>query len=303
MVKSTVVVTRHIRNLRGSSQPFLAEASDGKQYVVKPLSDQIGNQLFNEGVGAELYSAFGYSVPKWKPLLLTDQFIKDSSEEIAKRQGRAHPHSGLAFGSLFLGESNKDLLEVLPGAAWSRVRNRTSFLGSWMIDICAHHTDNRQVIFTRDADRLLNATFIDHGHLLGGVSGNVNPHIMASRYLDPRVYPDVSTCNISAFVTSILEVDTENLWRQSTTLPEEWKTSSAVKAFEDCLHRMHDAKLLQNIADQMLHAMQSGSERQCTQNDSNRGTCAEVLCPFVPNKRRCSVPIDVAFAHRMCLAR
>ena len=52
--KKTIAVTRHIQKLRGGSQPILAEASDGRLYVVKFANNPQGaNLLFNESMGRD----------------------------------------------------------------------------------------------------------------------------------------------------------------------------------------------------------------------------------------------------------
>jgi hypothetical protein len=52
------------------------EASDGHLYVVKFINNPQGlNVLFNEAVGTELYSIAGLSVPAWRPLLVTGDFV------------------------------------------------------------------------------------------------------------------------------------------------------------------------------------------------------------------------------------
>jgi len=71
-----VSLRTYIRKLRGRSQPMPVEASDGHLYVVKFINNPQGlNVLFNEAVGTELYSIAGLSVPAWRPLLVTGDFV------------------------------------------------------------------------------------------------------------------------------------------------------------------------------------------------------------------------------------
>ena len=114
--KGPVLVTQYVRNLRGGSQPILALASDGFQYVVKFANNLQGpNVLFNECAGNELYRACGLTVPKWTPLWVSDSFLDRNRDcWMQTPEGRLRPSSGLCFGSLFLGQDGKRLFEILP---------------------------------------------------------------------------------------------------------------------------------------------------------------------------------------------
>ncbi len=261
-------VTHYFRNLRGGSQPILAQASDGLLYVVKFTNNLQGANLpFNESIGNELYHACGLPVPAWKPLLVTDAFLDQYPDcWMQTAEGHLRPASGLCFGSLYLGGDGVRLLEILPGTSFKRVCNREDFWLAWLIDICAQHSDNRQALFQENADGRLQAFFVDHGHLFGGPKGEQKPNFQASRYLDPRVYQGVSSHYIPSFqkIAGALKVD--QLWRGIQELPDGWKTESALHGFEQCLHRLSDARLLQNIFDSMADAQNRFNERSNNQN-------------------------------------
>jgi hypothetical protein len=116
LVRDFVLATRYIRNLRGGSQPILAQASDGLLYVVKFTNNIQGANLpFNESIGTELYRACKLRVPAWKPVLVTDSFLDQNPDcWMQTPKGRLRPDSGLCFGSRFLGGDGIRLLEVLP---------------------------------------------------------------------------------------------------------------------------------------------------------------------------------------------
>lgn len=282
MVEDTVLVKRHIRSLRGSSNPFLAEASDGHLYIVKPMLDQKNsNQHFNESAGTELYRALGLNVPSWRPLLVTETFIARMAKGAYRNGYPPGLRAGVAFGSRFLGEGGDQLFEVLPGTSLSWIENRTCLWSAWLIDICALHTDNRQAIFTRSADRRLNVTFIDHGQMFGGSHGDSTPPFIASRYLDSRIYPYVSNQDISALLSDVLSANLDLIWQRVSLIPEEWKTSSGIAAFGDCLGRLSDAKLLESVVNTILHALERETKDERTVCLPNSGSNAQVLCPFI----------------------
>ena len=278
--KDFTLVTRYIRNLRGGSQPILAQASDGLLYVVKFTNNLQGaNLLFNESAGSELFRACGLAVPSWKPLFVGDSFLDQNPDcWIQTPEGRLRPDSGLCFGSRFLGGDGIRLLEILPGTSFKRVRNRESFWLAWMIDICANHVDNRQAIFVEDAEGWLEAHFVDHGHLFGGPKGEQRLYFQASRYLDPRIYQCISLLQRRYFQTIAGSIDVDQLWQRIHALPRDWKTATALKSFAECLDRLLNAKLLQNILDTMADALQRTGEFERNQHQDGRKPPGEVLC-------------------------
>jgi len=271
-------VTRYIRNLRGGSQPILAEASDGLLYVVKFTNNLQGANLpFNESIGSELYSAFGLASPAWKPLLVTDSFLDQNPDcWMQTPEGRLRPASGLCFGSRFLGGDSIRLREILPGTSFKLVANHKSFWLAWMIDICARHVDNRQAIFLEGAKDGLKAFFVDHGHLFGGPKGGEQPHFLASRYLDPRIYRSVSSLYLLNLPRVARCLDADRLWKQIGRLPDEWKTTSALDGFSQCLGRLSSPQLLQNVVDTMV--------------DANRRTHG---LEYIPSRRGRRPPVGV----------
>jgi hypothetical protein len=272
--------------LCGGSQPILVEASDGLRYVVKFTNNLQGpNLLFNESMGAELYQSFGLPVPSWKPLLLSDSFL-DQNPACWMRtpEGPRRPEAGLSFGSLYLGGDGPRLLEILPQLSYRRVRNHRNFWLAWLIDICAQHTDNRQAIFQEDSEGQFQAIFFDHGHLFGGPKGEQRLNFQASRYLDPHIYQDVFSMDQLGFQAGWGAPEADQLWQRSQALPEEWKTTTALDSFSQCLNRLSNATLLQNILDTMMDAQQriNGYERKKPQSEGYPPTA--VLRPGVPAK-------------------
>jgi hypothetical protein len=281
--RGLTVVGRHIRNLRGGSQPVLVQASDGLFYVAKFANNLQGsNLLFNESMGSELYKACGLAGPKWRPLLVTDSFIDQNPDcWLQTPEGRLRPSSGLCFGSRFLGEEGNRLLEILPGGSFKRVRNHTSFWLAWLIDICAGHCDNRQAIFLEDGKGSLDAFFVDHGHLFGGPKGEVRLNFQASRYLDPRIYQRVSSQQLLKFQTIVQSVDVDQLWKHIQALPDDWKTKSALDAFASCLGTISSSTLLQNIVDTMDDTLRKSYACERVNRPSRTKPPASVLRPGI----------------------
>ena len=252
---------RYIRKLRGSSQPVLVEASDGCLYVVKFVNNPQGqNVLFNECMGTELYSLAGVSVPSWRPLLMSEDFSSQNPAcSISTRDGDLSPAPGLCFGSRYLGENGGEIFEILPGSSFLRVRQRSLFWLAWLLDICACHSDNRQCIFLRSTDGTFGAFFIDHGCMFGGPRGDPKEKIIASRYLDPRIYKGFSSNQVRELRRAVGGLNTDLLWRKMDTLPEEWKTESARLCLRMCLDNLSNSKFLDDAIESIvsLHGRQT----------------------------------------------
>ncbi len=275
---------RFIRNLPGTAQPILAEASDGHLYVVKlPCMHQSPNLLFNEAAGTELYRAFNLPVPDWSPLIATDSFL-DQNPSCSAQAGNLRPRSAqiLCFGSRFLGEDGSRLLEILPGAFFNRVTNRTDFWLAWLLDICSRHADNRQAIFREDIHRTLNVLFIDHGHMFGGPKGEQRVHFEASQYLDWRIYPSTSSRIIVNLQKAAGTLRTNSLERKIQRLPDEWKTPSALQRFAECMDRLARPRLLPEIFESMFDSVLRKNERDESKVRSQSPN--SLLCPRVQTR-------------------
>jgi hypothetical protein len=277
--KNVVSVTHYFRNLRGGSQPILAQASDGHSYVVKFANNLQGpNVLFNESAGSELYRACGLSVPEWRPVMVSEDFIdKNPDCWIQTSEGRLRPASGLCFGSRFLGENAQRLLEILPGTSFARVRSQNDFLLAWMIDVCAEHVDNRQAIFKEGTDGWLDIHFVDFGHFFGGPNADLRKNFRASRYLDSRIYCEVSPETLSDFGNVAKAFDSDRLWKRIDAIPAEWKQSSALDGFERCLQKLSMPLYVQSLLNTLTGSLERRTETKSGNFGNERNPLGEVL--------------------------
>ncbi len=255
--KKLVRVTTHIRKLNGCSQSSLTEASDDEIYVVKLTDKQLGeNLLFNEVMGTELYRACGLAVPPWRRVLVTDDFIRQNPGYWRQTpEGRESP-SGVFFGSSYLGCNPSTVFEILPGGYFSRVRAADFWL-AWLVDICASHTDNRQALFVQRETHELDPIFIDFGHMFGGPNGDKEPHFIASRYRDVRIYPRLTARFLLTIRRTAASLNAEKLWRQVGKVPDEWKSQRGVQNFATCLNRLADAQFVEKSLGMMVASIRS----------------------------------------------
>jgi len=252
--KDFALVTRHIRKMRGGSQPILAQASDGLLYVVKFNNNLQGaNVPFNESIGTEIYRACALPSPSWKALLVTKSFIDQNPDcWMNTADGKLRPEPGLCFGSQFLGESEARTLEILPRSSLGRVLNKVDFWLAWLIDICAEHADRRQAIFVEAPEGWLDAFFIDHGHLFAGPKGRQTPHALAPCNLDLRIYQGLSSFHIFRRLNSLKSLDVDQLWETVVALPDDWKSVSAISGLGRCLGRLSRPTLLRSTLEKII---------------------------------------------------
>jgi hypothetical protein len=252
----------HLRKLRGGSQPILVRANDGYFYVVKFLNNLQGpHLLFNEAIGTEVFRSAGLLVPEWRAIHVSDEFIdRNPSCWMETEVGRRRPQAGWCFGSRFLGQRNTTLYEMLPQGSFSRIENRQDFQIAWVLDTFCGHADNRQAVFLERKSRRLEAYFIDHGHLFGGVRGVDSPSYLVSRYLDPRIYADVSARDADEIQRAIQGIDLKLLSEIVGGLPAEWSTEGAVARLERFMSQVSDPVLLKNAVHFIL-GMQEHGER------------------------------------------
>ena len=282
--KDLASVTHFIRNLRGGSQPILAQASDGFLYVVKFANNLQGpNVLFNESAGSELFRACGVPVPDWRPLIVSDSFLDRNPDcWMQTPEGQLRPASGLCYGSRFLGGNSKRILEILPNSSFNRVRNQTTFWLAWLVDVCAEHCDNRQAIFVEDSDHWISAYFVDHGHLFGGPNGELKKSFHVSRYLDARIYVKVPSETLWNIQNVLWAMDADRLLQRIEELPADWKQTSAHAGFERSLQRLTKPFLVQNILGTIIDALERRADTESENHGCKRKPPARVLRPEVP---------------------
>lgn len=248
----TAVVTQFICKMSGSSQAFLAEANDGKKYVVKHAQGNCANFLFNECIGSNLYGLFGLLCPPWKPLIVTDEFLDQNAGcWIEKNEGKTRPPAALCFGSQFLGTSETAVYQILPGSWFKRVHHPFDFWRAWFLDICAEHYDTRQALFHERDDRSIQPWFIDHGYMFGGPDKRIRGKVMAPRYLDSRIYGKTPIKRLSVWVEAAQRLDENDYWHLLDSVPSDWKTSKATNAFASFIGRFLSKEFASIIIQQM----------------------------------------------------
>lgn len=282
----------HIQKLRGGSQPILVRADDGFFYVVKFLNNLQGpNLLFNEALGTELFRRAGLLVPAWRPVYISEDFLdRYPACWMETENGRRRPKASWCFGSRYLSLRNTSLFEILPERSFSRIGNRRDFWTAWVLDTLCGHADNRQALFLERNSRSLEAYFIDHGHLFGGAAGGGFPNYVASRYLDPRIYPHANVEDADKIQRAIQSLDLTALSNVASSLPEGWSAEGAISGFERFAHQISDPVLLKDVVYFILGIVESaershdGSHARCTVGFKSADMHGQVSPPGVEDR-------------------
>jgi hypothetical protein len=243
------IATSFIRKMRGGTQSALIRCADGMLYVVKFRNNEQGpNVLANEVMGLELLCAVGLPTPKWRGVILSQAFIDLHPEMWISRAGGVcePPAAGMHFGSLFLAQDgSRELFEVLPGAYLTRILNRRDFLGIYIFDVWANHCDTRQPLFVKPTDsRMLNAVFIDNGHLFGGPNWETKRRPGRSRCMDSRVYANFEDEDIEEWISHFERTLSPALQRLARTVPKIWYSGDLDALLEGLHHRQRSLRVL-----------------------------------------------------------
>ncbi len=242
---NVVHATQLIRRMHGGSQSILIRGEDERLYVVKLNNNQQGpNLLANEVLGSELLHAVGLPTPSWKPIFISENFIKKNpSLHFELQFGSRKVRSGIHFGSQFISRTaGGEVYDFLPSSFCNRIVNREDFLGIYIFDVWANHRDHRQAVFsTRQTNRAINAHFIDNGHLFGGPHWDFRDKPGAAMCLDRNLYTttwqesDVDAW-ISRFETSI----PQSLSRVTQQVPQDWYNGNIDELISCLLFRSSD---------------------------------------------------------------
>lgn len=248
-IVNAVHAVHFIRKMRGGSQPALIRCNDEKLYVVKFFNNQQGpNVLANEVLGNELLNAFNLPTPKWKPVFISNFFIRENPEASFETQFGSFPiESGLHFGSEFLGgEHTGQVYEWLPSAFRNRMVNPEDFLGIHIFDVWANHCDHRQSLFaTGDSNASIRAVFIDNGHLFGGPGWKLQRRQGESLYLDRRLQINRwSPMAVERWISRFETKGSTSLDDMIQRVPRFWYTEDIDQVVESLVQRLSILRIL-----------------------------------------------------------
>jgi hypothetical protein len=223
-----VSALQSIGRMRGGSQSHLLLCDDSRLCVVKFRNNpQHQAILANELIVTRICEALGISVPKCFVVDVSAQLIDDSPAMVAiHSDGRLEPFQpGLHFGSQFAGGLMPgQVLDYLPQTHLHQVTNIAEFAGMLAVDKWTANSDDRQVVFTRNArQRHYRAIFIDHGYSFNGGRWTLHDTPLQGLYSCTRVYHNVTSWDsFEPWLSRLEGFDPQALWRIMAAVPHEW---------------------------------------------------------------------------------
>jgi len=238
-----VHAVQFIRKMGGGSQPALIRCSDDRLYVVKFFNNPQGsNVLANEVLGNELLNIFGFPIPRWKIVSVSNSFVKENPEAAFETSsGTSSVEVGLHFGVEFLGaEKTGQIYEWLPGGFANRLSNRGDFVGIYIFDIWANHCDNRQSLFlTKDENISFQAVFVDNGHLFGGPEWKQQRRYCESAHLDKRF--NLNEWNegiVEGWISRFESIDFSLVFQITQNVPRFWYGGDIERVADSLIQRL-----------------------------------------------------------------
>jgi hypothetical protein len=222
-----VLVTQHIRRMRGGAQSHLMLGADGSPYVVKFQNNpQHLRVLVNEWIATQLARILGLPAPACAIVEVGAWIIEHTPELEVQRGGsveRCLP--GLHFGSQFVGGLMPgQSFDYLPEPQLAEVRNLRDFAGMLVFDKWTCNANGRQAVFHRKPrERKYTATFIDHGFCFGGAEWEFRDAPLRGVYARNAVYDGVTGWpSFEPWLTRVAELAIERVWAAAEQMPPEW---------------------------------------------------------------------------------
>lgn len=222
-----VLITQHIRAMRGGAQGHLMLGADDDLYVVKFQNNpQAMRVLANEFLATRLADAVGLSVPPCDVVEVTPWLVQTTSELMVKLEhGTVACKAGLQFGSKFVGGLMPgQVTDYLPEALLAEVKNLVEFAGMLLIDKWTCNVNGRQGVFVRKGrEKKYSAVFVDQGYCFN--AGEWVFRDSALRGVFPRnaVYSHVTGWeSFEPWLSRIEAMEAERVWGIAEAVPPEW---------------------------------------------------------------------------------
>ena len=222
-----VVITQHIRPMRGGAQGHLMLGSDDELYVVKFQNNpQATRVLANEYLATRLAEKVGLSVPRCEVVEVTPWLIDSTTELRMRHTGSSEKcKAGLQFGSRFAGGLIPgQVVDYLAEAQLAEVKNLVEFAGMLLIDKWTSNANGRQAVFVRRGrERRYGAFFIDQGYCFGASEWLFRDVPLRGVYPRNAVYTRVTGWHdFEPWLTRVEGMEEAGIWEIAEAVPPEW---------------------------------------------------------------------------------
>ena len=214
--------------MRGGAQSQMMLGADGALWVVKFRNNPQGERvLANELLATRIAEAVGLTVPKSEVVEVSDWLVDHSPEMIVDhgRGDRRRCATGLQFGSRFVGGLMPgQVVDYLPEAQLSEVRNLAEFAGMLAVDKWTGNCNGRQAVFERKArERKYRATFIDQGFCFNACEWNFPDPPLRGVYARNCVYRQVTGwADFEPWLSRVESFREETLGAIAEEIPPSW---------------------------------------------------------------------------------
>lgn len=239
-----VLITQHIRRMRGGAQGQLMLGADGHAYVVKFQNNpQHLRVLANELLASRLAAAAGLSVAHAEIVEVSPWLIENTPElEIDLGRTRERCRPGLHFGSRFAGGLMPgQVVDYLAAEQLAELRNLNEFAGILALDKWTGNANGRQAVFLRRArERLYRAVFIDFGFCFHGGEWRFADAPLRGIYYRNDVYRTVTGWDsFEPWLSRFEAFPADKAWAAANEIPPEWYGAdlSALEALVEALLR------------------------------------------------------------------
>jgi len=222
-----------VRRMRGGSQAYLVEGSDGRFYVAKFTGNPQGNRtLINECVAYHLLQQLQVSTPALRILRLSEE-IRDKAGlcfSVGERTISVQP--GLHLGSQCpVNPTTTAIFDFLPRKLLPNVINLGDFAKAFVVDKLLGQTDARQCIFVRDrldkTGLAFRAYMIDHGWIFAANRWEFQDCSRFGLYLDSTVYSMLDMLSQCRQIVEIVRrTDESGFYAAATNIPSTWFAES-----------------------------------------------------------------------------
>lgn len=202
--------------------------SDGALWVVKFQNNPQGLRvLANELIATRLAAAVGLTVPKTDIVDVSPWLVENSPGMVLDlgRGVRERCASGLQFGSQFVGGLMPgQVVDYLPEAQMSDLRNTAEFAGMLLLDKWAGNCNGRQAVFERKPrERKYRAIFVDQGYCFNAGEWTFPDSPLRGVFARNSVYRHVTGWeSFEPWLTRIEHFAADALWSIAESVPPEW---------------------------------------------------------------------------------
>lgn len=222
-----VLMTQHVRAMRGGAQGHLMLGEDDSLYVVKFQNNpQTTRVLANDFMATRLAQMAGLSVPECDVVEVTPWLVKSTAElRMRLAHGSEACVAGLQFGSRYVGGLMPgQVVDYLAEPLLLETKNLAQFAGMLVIDKWTCNVNGRQAVFCRKGrEKRYTAVFIDQGYCFNAAEWTYRDVTLRGVFPRDAVYAGVTGwASFEPWLSAVEEMDPAAIWQMAELVPPDW---------------------------------------------------------------------------------